>query len=284
MVMTMAPAHKAHEFIPAMVEIIKKYPDGCSMNQIMSEIPDYIELTDGDKAPSPSRKGEVKYQQIVRNIVSHNNKTFLQQVEVSKMEDKKSKNIFKIKKEDPITVPTILMIEEELKVEAPDTFTAKTMKSDSTITTTSVSDSSDATFGDYDRYDAKLMEQVLNHKFNGKPKTDSTLVEYIKNIYSHQCLYTLLTNGEKKTFECENGDDYIHGHHLVPMAQWKDFFPKSLDRPSNIAPLAPYYHDMLHHGTKEAKEKILKVLYNAMNEGLMRDGIYITFEQLMMYY
>ena len=280
----MAPAHKEHEFIPAMVEIIKKYPDGCTMNQIMSEIPDYIKLTDGDKALSPSRKGEMKYQQIVRNIVSHNNKTFLQQVEISKMEDKKSKNIFKIKKEEPITVPTIPTVEEKPKPEVPGNPVSESPKTDTTVTVSSVPDETSETFGDCDRYDAKLMEQILSPKFNGKPKTDSTLVEYIKNIYSHQCLYTLLTNGEKKTFECENGDDYIHGHHLVPMAQWKDFFPKSLDRPSNIAPLAPYYHDMLHHGTKEAKEKILKVLYNAMNEGLMRDGIYITFEQLMMYY
>ena len=276
----MTPAHKEHEFIPAMVEIIKKYPDGCTMNQIMSEIPNYIQLTDGDMKPSPSRKAEKKYQQIVRNIVSHNNKIFLQQVEIFKSKDKKSQNIFKIK-ENEITNPILTPI--SIKDIPSRNKEEENNKEDEAVKTLPTSELN-TIFNDCDRYDAKLMEQVLNPRFNGKPKTDSTLVEYIKNIYRHQCLYTLLTNGEKKTFECESGDDYIHAHHLIPIAHWKEFFPKSLDRPSNIVPLAPYYHDILHHGTRETKEKILKVLYDAINEGLVRDGIYITFEQLMMYY
>lgn len=274
----MAPAHKENEFIPAMIEIIKKHPNGCTMNQIMSEIPDYINLTDGDMELSPSRKGECKYQQIVRNIVSHNNKEFFKHIYSFKSESKPIKNIFKIKEDNEI-VPkptgeeTITTVNESKVADTKDNTT-------NTVPTVELHNIS----GDCDRYDARLMELIQNPKFDGKIKADQTNINYVKSIYDYQCLYTMLTNGEKKTFEGESGDDFIHGHHLIPIARWRDFFPKSIDRPSNIAPLAPYYHDMIHHGKKESRDQVLKVLYNAMIPGLNKDGIYITLEQLLNYY
>lgn len=41
--------------------------------QIKESVPDYREFSPSDLAPSPTRKGECTWQQIVGNVVSHQN-------------------------------------------------------------------------------------------------------------------------------------------------------------------------------------------------------------------
>ena len=73
---------------------------------------------------------------------------------------------------------------------------------------------------------------------------------------------------------------YTEAHHLIPMCASKDFFPRNLDRPSNIITLCPNCHTLLHHGSEDEKKRILRILYDKYIPGLNRDEIYISFEDL----
>lgn len=56
----------------AVLRICADAPDGeATIRRIKQLVPDYINLTDGDKAQSPTRTNEPMWEQIVRNIVSH---------------------------------------------------------------------------------------------------------------------------------------------------------------------------------------------------------------------
>jgi IS5 family transposase len=63
------------EISVAVLRICADSLDGtASIRQLKKLIPDYINLTPEDHAPSTTRKGEELWEQIVRNIVSHGNK------------------------------------------------------------------------------------------------------------------------------------------------------------------------------------------------------------------
>ena len=49
----------------------------CTFKRAYAEIPNHITLSAGNKALSRKRPGEVMWQQIVRNIKSHNNGEFI---------------------------------------------------------------------------------------------------------------------------------------------------------------------------------------------------------------
>lgn len=74
---------------PIVLRILDKMPNGeASIDQIISEVPKYVNLTTGDMAASKTREGEAMWEQIVRNIRSHadspNNyifKGFIEEVE-----------------------------------------------------------------------------------------------------------------------------------------------------------------------------------------------------------
>lgn len=284
--MKMLFAHKECDFVLPMLKIISASPYGCTISQIINAIPDNMILNDEDLKPSPTRKGEFKYQQIVRNLISHKNKAFLECVDIDKTNPKKS--VFFLNKNGQKKISSINTSSiAQAKMQSPqkqsvithiDTKKTDNMRSsDSDIYHT-------ASQFNLDKYDFKILEQINNPKFNGKIKTDNSLAEDIKRIHGFECLYTRLTGCENKTFVGKNDNNYIHSHHLIPMSAQKLFFPKSLDRPSNIVPIAPFFHDILHHGKKKDKEPILFVLYNALIKDLNNDNIFISFEQLLKYY
>jgi len=54
------------------LKILNSFPSGqASIEQIIAEVPKYIQLSVGDLAPSKTRDGEAMWEQIVRNIRSH---------------------------------------------------------------------------------------------------------------------------------------------------------------------------------------------------------------------
>ena len=58
----------------AVLRILKDQPSGeATVARLKRELPKYINLTDADRAPSPTRKGEEVWEQQVRNLVSHRN-------------------------------------------------------------------------------------------------------------------------------------------------------------------------------------------------------------------
>ena len=114
--------------------------------------------------------------------------------------------------------------------------------------------------------------------------TDSSLKESILVIYGYTCQYGKLIGEKHQSFLREDGNPFMEVHHLIPMKASQDFFPRNLDRASNLVCLCPNCHERIHHGSKEEKEKVLKVLYNAMIDGLNYEEIYISYKQLLKYY
>lgn len=276
-------AHKECDFVIPILKVIAKYPDGCTISQAVGEIPNHISLNEMDKKSSPSRKGEVKYQQIIRNLISHKNKTFFDCVDTVCNKSKRSIYVLNANgyKLLGFTNEQCCAVLKDVDVEK--------LVPVATYTTTSVppiySNNQDlCELLNLDKYDMQLLKQINSPDFKGTYKTNKSIGEYVKCLHEHQCLYTRLTGSPKITILTPNGVDFVHSHHLIPMSAQKFYSPKSLDRPSNIVPLAPYYHDVLHHGIIEVKKEILFVLYNATIKGLNHDGIYISFEQLLELY
>ena len=119
-----------------------------------------------------------------------------------------------------------------------------------------------------------------NRKKDGLASITKTIIEFSNG----ECLYAKLIGAKHLSFKQDNGKNYVEAHHLIPLSARRDFFPRNLDRPSNIVCLCPICHDILHHGSQNDKEKILRVLYDHCIEALNEDQIYITFEQLLSYY
>lgn len=122
------------------------------------------------------------------------------------------------------------------------------------------------------------------------PKYKTSLQEKLKRdprisakaiIFSnYRCEY----DESHKTFISKRtNENYVEGHHLIPLAFQVDF-NTSIDVESNIIALCPTCHKLLHLGTTKEKEEILKKLYDARKERLKNSGILLTFKQLLKYY
>jgi restriction endonuclease Mrr len=60
------------EISEAVLRILNETPNGeASTDHLKRRLPDFVKLTDGDRAQSDTRQNEELWEQIVRNIVSH---------------------------------------------------------------------------------------------------------------------------------------------------------------------------------------------------------------------
>lgn len=61
-----------HEIATAVCKYLATTPSGtATLAEIKQHLPDFHNLTDADREPSPTRPNEVVWEQQVRNIVSH---------------------------------------------------------------------------------------------------------------------------------------------------------------------------------------------------------------------
>ena len=61
-----------YEMSLAVLRYLRRPPQGeASQEELRAVVPHYIDLTDGDMEASPTRPGEQRWEQIVRNIQSH---------------------------------------------------------------------------------------------------------------------------------------------------------------------------------------------------------------------
>jgi len=60
------------QMAPVVLKVLDSSPTGVmSIDSIISKVPDFTGLTEGDLQPSKTREGEALWEQIVRNIRSH---------------------------------------------------------------------------------------------------------------------------------------------------------------------------------------------------------------------
>lgn len=79
----------------------------------------------------------------------------------------------------------------------------------------------------------------------------------------------------------DGSSTYTEAHHLIPLC-YQDEFEYSLDVEANVISLCPNCHRKLHYGL--GIENDLKRVYSARSQRLVKCGIYISFEKLLLLY
>ncbi|SFH90640.1 hypothetical protein SAMN04487861_10813 [Selenomonas ruminantium] len=97
--------------------------------------------------------------------------------------------------------------------------------------------------------------------------------------------YKCEVDNNHKIFQRKNGKGYTEAHHLVPMSNTGEFRDNennviSLDVTNNIVSLCSNCHAILHHGTMEEKEPVLRKLYEERKKSLEDAGIKIDYLKL----
>lgn len=101
--------------------------------------------------------------------------------------------------------------------------------------------------------------------------------------------YTCEASSEHVTFTNRNGVSYMEGHHLIPCTPSNAFrywnkFRVNIDCMENIICLCPTCHRLLHYGSEEERNELLKELYSIRKERLKEIGINISFKELLSLY
>lgn len=96
---------------------------------------------------------------------------------------------------------------------------------------------------------------------------------------------------KKANYQCEfntnfptfinnvTGENYMEAHHLVPI-EYAEQFEYDIDQPANIISLNPISHRMIHFATDDKKSEMIDYFYNLRSEGLKKQGISISLDQL----
>ena len=115
-----------------------------------------------------------------------------------------------------------------------------------------------------------------------KRERNTIVVEYWKrsSIIKTQSIkaasYKCELDNEHTTFVAKStGEQYMEGHHAIPMKQ-QDNFDVSLDVYANIICLCPICHRLLHYGEDEAKETVMDKIYFTRADRLASSGIRLS--------
>lgn len=76
-----------------------------------------------------------------------------------------------------------------------------------------------------------------------------------------------------------NGDSYYERHHFIPK-KYRANFQTSLDDVSNLIPLCPCHHRMIHLGDKESRDNLIDIVYSIQIDKLKNAGLSIEKEKL----
>ena len=130
--------------------------------------------------------------------------------------------------------------------------------------------------------DVNSYEDIPEQK---KELITSEVIEYPRNEqYKSDALelanFKCEVDEKHKTFiSKKTGDNYVEGHHLIPMKSYSNF-ANSIDVRANIVSLCPTCHRKLHSGIKEDVDEVLAVLYDKRIDRLKKVGLDITIESL----
>ena len=113
----------------------------------------------------------------------------------------------------------------------------------------------------------------------------------IKNKVKEQVGYICELEGNMPLFiEKSTGNNYVEGHHLIPMAYTK-LFTYSLDVEANVVSVCPHCHRLLHYGVDNERKPLIDKLYNERKERLGKcrldktdSGEELTIEKLYSFY
>jgi hypothetical protein len=115
---------------------------------------------------------------------------------------------------------------------------------------------------------------LKSNKFGEAYYKDSRITRTYLGMIGYKCQFNPL----HKTFvSFRTNNQYVEGHHLVPMKYQSDF-SFNIDRTENLVALCPNCHRQIHFGTKEEKELVLKKIFKLKTEAFKKLKIEISFE------
>ncbi len=250
--------------LPA-VKLIKDYP-GITTTELIIALEKNLVLSNEDKAINTGRK-DTKFSQEVRNLVSHKNKRFFTYVKVTKISRREGGSSFVItnageaylkKEENAAKLDGEFDLKYQVSIQSCDPYTSK---------------------NDLEFSNNREPHQVTI-KGNKKWRTDPRISKTVLSDNEYKCEFSSIDGVSHITFKTKLGNEYVEGHHLIPMSAQTDF-NLNLDRSSNIISLCPICHKQLHYGSLEEKVKKLKPLFDMRISKLSSESIDITFEKLV---
>lgn len=273
--------HSQNDFIIPALLVIDSHENGCGSITIKGEIHKYIELSPEDLEPYGSRrKSEPRYRQTVGNLISHHPYAmfkYLKEIDVRR--DSSGRAIEYIWQLNDLGKTYIEQVKRVAKAgELLYEYSSKRGESEKKLA------ESISSIGESTELISILDQKKINSAGEKGRKTDNALKDAILTLSEYRCFYGRCVNENHDSFITPEGRPYMVVHHLIPMKASPDFFPRNLDRPSNMVCLCPTCHDKLHHGSEQEKGIILRVLYREMIEGLNDEEIYISYKNLMKYY
>lgn len=250
--------------VPAL-KIIRENP-GCTMSTIKLEISRKMKFYPDDLALSVKRPGERMYHQIIGNLICHRkNNKFGKYVDVITVEKNKSK--FTLNDEGEKFLDSLL--EKELEEQLNDYF-------DMLNVNNAIEYPVNVNLEIINNRKPELCEGFNNQKY----KTDYRLSKTVLKRQNFQCLYSSLLGIKHETFTSSSNHPCIFPFHIIPMKAQNDFVA-NLDREENIVGLCSACYSILHFGSFQEKEKILKSIYESRRQALASCNIIISFEELL---
>lgn len=76
---------------------------------------------------------------------------------------------------------------------------------------------------------------------------------------------------------------YVESHHIIPLSKQEEF-EYELDQIANITALCPNCHRLIHYGTDEQREELLRKLFVLRRDRLENIGVEVTFSTLRKMY
>ena len=260
--------HKQNDFIVPALRVILSHDGQCGTKTIKDEVHLFIELSEEDRRPYESRrKSEPRYRQTVGNLISHQKRELLQYIDVVEvlrdMSGRAVEHIWKLNQKGYEYLTSLDYI--------------VTDGVDNTIVAT------DVNLPIISPLDQKKLD-ALNVGEPYVKRTEAGIKKSILILSEYKCRYAKLIDKTHTSYITDKNKPYMEVHHFIPLKASSDFFPRNLDRPSNMICLCPTCHGILRHGSREEKEKILRVLYDDVIDVLNVEEIYISFSALMKYY
>lgn len=94
----------------------------------------------------------------------------------------------------------------------------------------------------------------------------------IRTTRFYKANYKCEVNPNHITFPTVSMENYLEGHHLVPMAAQKNFRTTKLDCIENMVALCPICHSQIHYGTYEAKKEVFDTIVEKRKKELESIG------------
>lgn len=126
----------------------------------------------------------------------------------------------------------------------------------------------------------KVIDKTGRKRFKVQKRIKDIVLEeakYLCNCHDDMHVY----------FESISRNNYLEGHHLIPMNRQEEYYISkkiNLDNKYNLIPLCPNCHSQIHFGSRSARLKILAKLFCINEKGLKKLNQDITIQLLASYY